>query len=321
MGRSCRDIQEWIETQVEQPIETWENQQEQRCRNEPCNWWTLCLNKLFCWLVWVLVKVVRWVLVTVGKWVVRVVCTVVNFVLDVVAAVIGLILSIPIIGGIIRTVLNWVTEIVWRIVGLLDFLASLVGIRPRKKMFFGVIIPTVNGTPIATPAQIQPQIDGAIVTYDRLCNIDLRFTGFCQPSTEPPDGAMSPQCGAGGFFADWWLPGSWYQLVSTSCKFESGWRRIVGYGGEIIVFVVSNVLPDSPTSSTVGCSFAATHDYVVTEANAGPQVTAHEIGHACLLPHDGDSNNLMFASTISATPTLSNLQIATIRWSRHCTYL
>ena len=50
VGRSCREIQDWIETQIEQPIEAWENQQEQRCRNEPCNWWTLCLNKLFCWL-------------------------------------------------------------------------------------------------------------------------------------------------------------------------------------------------------------------------------------------------------------------------------
>ena len=134
MGRSCREIQDWIETQIEQPIEAWENQQEQRCRNEPCNWWTLCLNKLFCWLVWVLVKVVRWVLVTVGKWVVRVVCTVVNIVLDIAGLIVSLILSIPILGGIIRTVLNWGTEVGWRLVGAVDFLGSLVGIRPRKKM-------------------------------------------------------------------------------------------------------------------------------------------------------------------------------------------
>jgi hypothetical protein len=314
-------MQDWVETQVEQPIETWENQQEQRCRDEPCNWWTLCLNKLFCWLVWVLVKVVRFVLVTVGKWVARIVCTVVNFILDVAAFLVELILSIPIIGGLIRTVLNWVTEVVWRIVGLVDFLGSLLGIRPRKKMYFGVIIPSVNGSPIATQAQLQPQIDGAIATYDRLCNVDLRFTGFCQPGAAPPDGAMSPECGAGGFFADWWLPGSWYEFVSATCKFESGWRRIVGYGGELLVFVVSNVQPDTTTSSTVGCSFAATHDYVVVEARAGPQVAAHELGHACLLPHDSDPNNLMFASNLVATPSLSNVQIATVRWSRHCTYL
>ena len=164
MGRSCREIQEWVETQVEQPIEAWENQQEQRCRNEPCNWWTLCLNKLFCWLVWV-------------------VCTVVNVILDVIELIISLVLSIPILGGILRTVLNWVTEVIWRIVGAVDFLGSLVGIRPRKKMYFGVIIPVVNGAPIATQAQLQPQVTQAVALYSSLCNIDLRFTGFCTSNT------------------------------------------------------------------------------------------------------------------------------------------
>jgi hypothetical protein len=48
MATVCREIQEWIEEQVEQPIEEWENRQEQRCREEECNWWVLCLNKLIC---------------------------------------------------------------------------------------------------------------------------------------------------------------------------------------------------------------------------------------------------------------------------------
>ena len=116
MGRVCREVQEWIEEQVEQPIEEWENRQEERCREEPCNWWTLCLNKLFCWLVWVVVKVIRIVIVTVGKWVARTVCEIVNVILDIIGYIIALILSIPIIGGIIRTIWNWVTEIIWRIV-------------------------------------------------------------------------------------------------------------------------------------------------------------------------------------------------------------
>jgi hypothetical protein len=86
-------------------------------------------------------------------------CNVVNFVLDVVAFIVELILSIPIIGGIIRTILNWVTEIVWRAVGLIDFLASLVGIRLRKKMYFGVIVPSVNSIPIVPDVDIQRQVE------------------------------------------------------------------------------------------------------------------------------------------------------------------
>ena len=321
VGRSCREVQDWIETQIEQPIEAWENQQEQRCRNEPCNWWTLCLNKLFCWLAWVLVKVVRWVLVTVGKWVVRVVCTVVNIVLDIAGLIVSLILSIPILGGIIRTVLNWVTEVGWRLVGGVDFLGSLVGIRPRKKMYFGVIIPVLNGAPIATQAQLQPQVDQAISLYGSLCNINLRFTGFCIFNNEPPEGPLTVGCDGGGFFADWWLSGSYFEFATAGCKFEDSWRRIVGYGAELIVFVVNNVLPDSSSSSTVGCSFAGTHNYVVVEATAGPNVAAHELGHACLLGHDDSTSNLMFASNIVAAPTLSTWQISVVRGSRHCTYL
>jgi hypothetical protein len=322
MAIVCREIQEWIEEQVEQPIEEWENRQEQRCREEDCNWWTLCLNKLFCWLVVVVVKVVRWVLVTVGKWVVRTVCEVVSLVLDIVGAIVSLVLSIPILGGIIRTVWNWLLEIVWRLVGLLDFIGSWIGIRPRKKMYFGVVIPVVDGRPLATEAQMQPQVDAAIAVYDRLCNIDMVFTGFCRFANAPPDDALTVGCDAGGFFSDWWIAGSYFEFASLGCKYEDGWRRALGYGAQLIGFVVRNVTPDSATSSTIGCSMGPTHNYVVVEIAAGsPMVLAHEIGHACGLPHDDDSGNLMFASDIAAVPTLSALQIAVVRNSRHCTFI
>ncbi|WP_402371297.1 metallopeptidase domain-containing protein [Isoptericola rhizosphaerae] len=86
MAEICRDIDEWIEEEVSRPIEEWEERQEERCREEECNWWMLCLNKLFCWLVTVLVKVVRWIVVTVGRWVTRTVCTIIAIVVDLVVA-------------------------------------------------------------------------------------------------------------------------------------------------------------------------------------------------------------------------------------------
>lgn len=94
MGRICRETQDWIEQQIEQPIETWEDQQEQRCQNRPCNWWTLCLNKLFCWLAWIIVKIIRWIVVTVGKWVVRTVCEIITFVIDVVVGVLKILVGV-----------------------------------------------------------------------------------------------------------------------------------------------------------------------------------------------------------------------------------
>lgn len=319
MGRSCREIHEWIETQVEQPIETWENQQEQRCRNEPCNWWTLCLNKLFCWLVWVVVKVVRIVLVTIGKWVVRVVCEVVNFILDVIGFVIGLILAIPILGGIIRTILNWVLEIVWRIIGIFELLGSLIGIRLRKKMYFGVVIPVIDGVPLVQESAIQPWVDTAIEIYNRTCNIDLRFTGFCQTEIKPPMNPIILDCGVGGFFSDWWILGSWFEFVSNTCKFVSNWRRVTGLGGEIIVFIIHGY-----SSRSVGCSMGPTHNYVTVQVPPGPfnDTVAHEIGHACALLHraTGGTNLMDTGGRSTPMPVLTNWQVAVVRSSRHAVY-
>ena len=318
MGRVCSEIHEWIEEQIEKPIEEWENRQEKRCREQDCNWWCLCCNKWFCWLVWVLVKVIRWVVVTVGKWVTRIVCEVVNIILDAVAFVIELILSIPIIGGIIRTILNWVTEIIWRIVGFIDFLASLIGIRFRKKMYFGVVVPSVNGIQIVPDELIMRQVNAASAFYDTTCNINMIFTGICKTGIKPPDAGLILACNAGGFFNDWWLAGSYFELATATCKFKDSFRRIIGLGAEIVVFIVQDVTPDG----TNGCSFASTHNYVVVEAKRSDSsfVAAHEIGHACWLPHDSDTGNLMNSVTPSATPTISNLQISVVRWSKHCVY-
>lgn len=319
MGRICKEVQDWVEENIEQPVDTWENQLQQTCEEQDCNWWCLCCNKWLCWLVWVVVKVVVWVVVTVGKWVTRIVCEVVNFVLDVVGFIVNLILSIPIIGGIIRTILNWVTEIIWRLVGLFDFVASLLGFRPRKKMYFGVIVPSVDGVQIVPDADIQRQVDAAVAFYDATCNINLIFTGICKTGISPPDAGLSVGCDAGGFFNDWWLAGSYFELATATCKFMDSFRRVIGLGAEIDVFIVKDVTP----AKTNGCSFASTQNYVVIEAKPSDQafVAAHEMGHACWLAHVDDTNNLMNPSTPAANPVLSNLQISLVRWSKHCVYI
>jgi hypothetical protein len=89
MATSCKQEQERVEQQVLQPIDTWAQQLEQRCRNEPCIWWMLCLNKVFCWLAVVVVKIVLWVLIVVVRWVYRTVCVAVTLVVGVLALLIG----------------------------------------------------------------------------------------------------------------------------------------------------------------------------------------------------------------------------------------
>lgn len=320
MSLSCHEVQDWVEQQVEQPVEQWVNQLQQVCEQQDCNWWCLCCNKWLCWLAWVVVRVVTWIVVTVGKWVTRVVCEVVSFVLDVAAFIANLILSIPIIGGILRTVLNWVTEAIFRLVGLIDFLASLAGIRLEKRMYVGVVIPLQDGRPVMTEAQVLPMIQKAQQLYQSLCNIKIIYSGACVAQIDAPNDALRVGCDAGGFFSDWWVGGSYIEFVTSTCKFDDGWRRVLGYGAQIVVVTVADVGPDTVTTDTVGCSFASTHNYVVVEPGAGPSVAAHEIGHACWLWHVSDPANLMFPSNLAANPTLTNVQIAMVRWSKHCVY-
>ena len=67
---------------------------------------------------------------------------------------------------------------------------------------------------------------------------------------------------------------------------------------------------------------AGTHNYVTIEPRVARATLAHELGHACLLPHDESAGNLMNASVVGAAfPVLSNLQVAIVRGSRHVTYL
>lgn len=255
---------------------------------------------------------------TVGKWVARIVCEIVGFVLDVIGFIISLILSIPIIGAIIRTILNWATEIIWRVVGLIDFLGSLVGIRPRKKMYFGVVVPSINGTPLAPDSEVMRQVNATIAFYSSVCNINAIFSGICHTEVPPPGGSLNTSCDAGGFFDDWLLNGSYYEFSTAVCKFSDSFRRVIGLGAEIIVFVVQDI-----AGSTNGCSYGSTHNYVVIEARPGDQAftMAHEIGHSCWLPHDESASNLMNSSTPAANPALSNLQISLVRWSKHCVYI
>ena len=87
MAESCKEQQVKVEEEVLQPVDKFVQEQRQRCENEPCNPWLLCLNQLVCWLVWVTVKITEWVLVVVVRWVYRLVCVVVSIVVGLLALI------------------------------------------------------------------------------------------------------------------------------------------------------------------------------------------------------------------------------------------
>jgi hypothetical protein len=162
------------------------------------------------------------------------------------------------------------------------------------------------------------QVNAVIDVYDRLCNINMIFTGICHTDVAPPEGGLVVGCDAGGFFGDWWVAGSYFEFAGATCKQKDSFRRVLGLGSEILVFIVQDVTP----AGTNGCSFTSTHNYVVVEAKPTDQdfVAAHEIGHACWLTHDEGTGNLMNSATPTVNPTLTGLQISVVRWSKHCVY-
>jgi hypothetical protein len=138
MAESCKQQQERIEESVLQPIDQWVTQQEQRCRDEPCNWWTLCLNKLFCWIATFLVKVTLWVATIVVRWIYRMVCVAVMLVVGLLALLTG---DTSILGQAFKDLWELIKEGIYAAIGLVIFLAlrivdlvqSVIGVQPAKR--------------------------------------------------------------------------------------------------------------------------------------------------------------------------------------------
>src|SRR5262245_53762616 len=164
MPTICREVQDWVEEQIEQPIEEWITTTEKKCSDY--DWW----NPLgwICWIVTTLVRVVTFVLITVGKWVARVVCEVVNFVVSVAAAIVNLVLAIPVIGPILKAVIRAITAVHSYVMGQLDGLARVIGIRVTKHLRVHVIPLCEGNIPLAYQTHLMPIMEEtARILYER----------------------------------------------------------------------------------------------------------------------------------------------------------
>lgn len=326
----CENVKKTVTEVFEEYIEKFIEKVDEVCEDLP---WPL---DWFCHAVTFLIKIVERVVKVVVTVYVVVVCYFVAAIVTLLALVGQVMLMLPIIGPIVKW---WIGALVWtwsQFVGLMDAGAGLIGIRPIKHLRLEVIIlMRANLTPTATPAGIAPVLAFTEATYRSRADVKIH-TEIHTVTTPSPSGALTigteidPLVGVLG--EDGSEAGLYFQKTITEMLVEQDPWFLIRVGAPLVVFVVDEV-----EGSYNGCSAGPLVDYICLEGRAltpTNNTLAHEIGHACGLPHDavvacetGDVTNLMYCRFTSPSTgaqrgtNLSPLQRAILRSSPHVTYV
>jgi hypothetical protein len=191
-----------------------------------------------------------------------------------------------------------------------EIVGTLAGSRrPRLLRLRVLILRDEEGTPVATPAEVEPALAEAGRVLREQAAIEL------VPALEPvvatlgvpaPSTALDSPCAQGSWRADFGTGGAFFRRFSAR-------RGTSGPETPVTVFVVRDVL------GKAGCSLGPLVDYVTVDMGAlkggTRRVLVHELGHACGLPHSRAAENLMLPKRMGER--LQPWQAAVLRSSRH----
>ena len=234
--------------------------------------------------------------------------------------IVNLVLTIPVLGGLIRGLLNTITGVVLGIVGFVieGILCGIFGVCLPKRMRLCVVMLTRNGQPLMTESELEKSLlqqTKQIFTDEANIEIVSRFTIY-----KGGEGtrAMNAPCGVQGWLEDAvGVMGTQYHIATTLSCVRWGTASVIGLGSPIYAFGVNDVRGKN------GCSLWLWSNYVVFEASAADCTThlAHEIGHACGLWHQDDTENLMYPKCVSpGRDQLKGWQKVIVRGSKYATY-
>jgi Matrixin len=208
-----------------------------------------------------------------------------------------------------------VKEAANRIVGAPDMALSFAGSRRRKKLRLRVcILRDEEGNPVATRADVEPALAEArrvlaLYGIEVLPAAEPLVRTLEEPAPKP---ALDSACADGSWQADFGPGGAFFRRHRA----RNTVGTVTGSGAPITAFVVRDVL------GRAGCSLGPLVDYVTVDMGALKgktlRVLAHELGHACGLPHSDDEENLMLPKRMG--DRLESWQVALFRGSRHVTY-
>lgn len=253
------------------------------------------------------------------------------FPFNLIATLIDIVFCIPFLGRLLKWLWNSLTTFIHFLVGLVEFGLWKLNFRPRKKFRVGFIILTdVDSKSLVESEKVLPAVEKAQQIYEQ-ANITI-LPSFPKPKKLSETGELPEKdqwvrtmskpaakrilevdCNLKAFFQDFGMSGYNYQTLILANFFETGLRRITGYGSPVTVIVVKEI------RGFAGCSIGWLSDYVTVESRH-LFTTAHELGHACNLFHREDEDNLMHPrSGRQEVINLTDWQIAMIRASRHVT--
>jgi hypothetical protein len=211
---------------------------------------------------------------------------------------------------------NVAKEAANRVVAVPELIGSLVGTRRPKKLRLRVaIVRDENDAPVATDADVQPALDEAKRVLWEQARVEILPADgrWIETLAGPaPKEALDSPCAEGSWQADFRAGGAYFRAFATRTRRGS----LTGSAAPITVFVIRDVI------GRAGCSLGPLVDYVTVDMGAlkgrTMRVLAHELGHACGLPHSEEDENLMLPKRMG--DRLKTWQVAVLRSSRHVTY-
>lgn len=220
----------------------------------------------------------------------------------------------------IRQVINTAKEAVNRLIGIADFFASLAGILPWKKLRLKVIIlRKEDSSPVQSARVVEPSIKRMIGIFAEQARVRVIPSGDVFIKTlddAAPAAALSVRCDSGAWKEDFGEAGDYFSR--NMARNASG--LFTGYTAPVTAFIVWDIV------DKCGCSLGPLTDYVTVRQDCvtvtggiGTLTLAHEVGHACGLPHWWGKGTLMEPG--GASELLKRWQRAILRNSRHVTYL
>jgi len=224
----------------------------------------------------------------------------------------------------VQKIIRVVKEVVRRTIALLDFVASLVGIRPVKYLRLQCYLCwDQKNNPVQSRAATDQLRLAAVDIFRREANVKIirAFNYDVVDLTNVPEDFLSLNWSC-SFRDSFSAPADFFRdhaenPVSTAGHESSsgaGWvADQLGYGEAISASVVRSM------PSNDGCSFPVVEDFCVVEAGAGVTTLAHELGHMCGLPHLY-GHNLMDPDGARTDTNLNRLQVSVLRTSRYVTY-